>query len=204
MTSLSAKKSHKLRIATLAAFVLIAISPLTARAQFLHPKIKKNETTIHNVVIMPAKVEVVRDTMKGPEGMAAESEELSEKVERTLAAVLADKKHVKTLNTPTAASGVGDPQQKYSRADFQTKFDDLLSKIMKKRSDVKKGRFTMGDEVLNLGLDKSADAIIFIRGRGQKLTSGKKAFNILVGGVPAFLMLQIGLLDAHTRDVLVY
>src|SRR3989440_10166552 len=152
-------RPRRLRIATLAAIVLMIASPLTARAQFLHPKIKKNETTIHNVVIMPAKVEVVRDTMKGPEGMAAESEELSEKVERTLAAVLADKKHVKTLNTPTAASGVGDPQQKYSRADFQTKFDDLLPKIMKKRSDVKKGRFTMGDEILNMNVDKSVDAI---------------------------------------------
>ena len=59
MTSLSAEKSHRLRIASLAAFILVATSPFTARAQFLHPKIKKNETTIHNVVIMPAKVEVV-------------------------------------------------------------------------------------------------------------------------------------------------
>src|SRR5436190_24256026 len=108
MTSaISVEKSHRLRIASLAAFVLIAISPLTARAQFLHPKIKKNETTIHNVVIMPAKVEVLRDSMKGPEGMAAESEDLSNRVEKMLAEVLANKKHVKALNTPAAAPGEG-------------------------------------------------------------------------------------------------
>ena len=62
----------------------------------------------------------------------------------------------------------------------------------------------MGDEVLNLNLDKSADAIVFIRGQGQKLTSGKTAFTLLVGGSPAYLTMQIAIVDARTGDVLVY
>ena len=62
----------------------------------------------------------------------------------------------------------------------------------------------MGDEVLNLNMDKKADAIVFIRGRGQKLTSGKKAFVILVGGAPAYLQLSISIVDAHTGEVLLY
>ena len=62
----------------------------------------------------------------------------------------------------------------------------------------------MGDEVLNLNLDKSADAIVFIRGQGQKLTSGKKAFVVLVGGAPAYLKLSIGIIDAHSGEVLLY
>jgi hypothetical protein len=44
----------------------------------------------------------------------------------------------------------------------------------------------MGDEVLNLNLDKSTDAVVFIRGAGQKLTSGKTAFRLLVAGQPAY------------------
>lgn len=212
MTSvIYAVRSRNFRVAAFAALVLLvaAISPLTARAQFLHPKITKKETTIHNVVVMPAKVDVVRDSMKGPEGMAAESEELSGRVEKMVAEVLANKKNIKTLNTPAAASGEGDPQQKYSVADFQTKFDDLLPRIMKKRSDVKKGRFTIGDEILNLHADKSADAIVFIRGRGQKATGGKKTFNVLTSGilggiVGQYLIMQIGIIDAHTGDVLLY
>jgi hypothetical protein len=62
----------------------------------------------------------------------------------------------------------------------------------------------MGDEVLNLNLEKSADAIVFIRGEGKKLTGGKTAFTYLVGGVPAYLRLQIGIVDARSGDVLVY
>ena len=196
-------KFHKL-IVTLIAVLIITTAPAIARAQFLHPKISKKETTIRNVIILPAKVNVVRDGMKGPEGMAAESEDLSGRVEKMLATVLEKQKHVKTLNTPTASSGEGDAQQKYSIADFQSKFDDLLPRIMKKRSDVKKARFTMGDEVLNLNLDKSVDAIVFIRGQGQKLTGGKTAFVLLVGGAPAYLKMQIGVIDARTGEVLVY
>ena len=62
----------------------------------------------------------------------------------------------------------------------------------------------MGDEVLNLNLDKSADAVVFIRGAGKKLTGGKTAFRMLVGGTPAYLQLQIGIVDARTGDVLLY
>jgi hypothetical protein len=189
-----------LPVATLSLF---ALSAQSSRAQFLHPKIKSKETTIRNVVVMPAKVNVVRDSMKGPEGMAAESDELSTRVEKMVAEVLSKQKHVTTLSPP-AGSGQSDSDQKYNVADFQTKFDGLLPKIMKKRSDVKKGRFSMGDEVLNLNLEKSADAIVFIRGEGKKLTGGKTAFTLLVGGTPAYLRLQIGVVDARNGDVLLY
>jgi hypothetical protein len=182
-------------------FVLVVLCVShPARAQFLHPKIKSKETTIRKVVVLPAKVNVVRDSMKGPEGMAAESDDLSARVQTMIAEVLSKQKHVTTL----PATADSDPQQKYNVADFQTKFDELLPKIMKKRDDVKKGRFSMGDEVLNLNLEKSADAVVFIRGQGKKLSSGKTAFTMLVGGTPAYLRLQIGIVDARNGEVLLY
>jgi hypothetical protein len=184
--------------------VLLTVSgSQQVQAQFIHPKIKSKETTIRRVVVLPAKVNVVRDSMKGPEGMAAESDELSLRVEKMVVEVLSKQKNVSTLPPAAPASAEGD-EQKYNVADFQTKFDDLLPKIMKKRSDVKKGRFSMGDEVLNLNLDKGADAIVFIRGEGKKLTGGKTAFTLLVGGTPAYLRLQIGIIDARNGEVLLY
>jgi len=187
----------------MALFFLIT-SASAADAQYLHPKVTKKETVIRNIIILPAKVDIMRDSMKGPEGMAAESEQLSTRVEDAVAAVLADKHSVKRT-TAAALSAQGDQQQqKYNLADFQTKFDELLPKILKKKSDVKKGRFSMGDEVLNLNLDKSVDAIVFVRGQGKKLTSGKQTFNILVGGMPAYLKMQIGFVDAHNGEVLLY
>jgi len=186
-------------------FVLLiaAMSPAALHAQYLHPKITSKQTTIHQVVILPGKVNVVRDSMKGPEGMAAESESLSGRVEQMVAEVLAKQKNVTTMSGPAAPAGDG-TQAKYTVADIQTKFDELLPKVVKKRKDVKQGRFSLGDEVLNLNLDKSADAIVFIRGEGTKLTSGKTAFTLMVGGKPAYLKLMIGIVDARTGELLLY
>lgn len=196
---------NKLRTAVIAASVIItaAVLPSAARAQFLHPKIAKKETTIRRVVVMPAKVDIVRDSMKGPEGMAAESEAVSERVAKMVSDALSNKQ-ITTLSGPVSVTGEGDAQQKYTVADIQSRYDDLLPKIMKKRSDVKKARFTMGDEVLNLNLDKNADAIVFIRGKGQKQTSGKTAFRLFVGGMPAYLQVNIAIVDARTGEVLLY
>jgi hypothetical protein len=194
---------RKLSLATVFVFMLsvAALSPNAVRAQYLHPKVSAKQTTIRNIVILPAKVNVVRDSMKGPEGMAEESEALSARVEKMLAEVLAARKSVTTLGEATTQA---DSQQKYTIADIQAKFDDLLPKVMKKRKDVKQGRFSMGDEVLNLNLDKRADAIVFIRGEGKKLTGGKTAFTLLVGGMPAYLKLMIGVVDARTGELLLY
>ena len=197
------KSNLRTLVTALARLVFIMVIAQATNAQFLHPKIAKKETTIRNVVVLPAKVNVVRDSMKGPEGMAAESDELSARVEKIIAEVLLKEKQVTTLAAASPTASDGNSQQ-YSVADFQTKFDDLLPKIMKKRSDVKKGRFSMGDEVLNLNLEKSADAIIFIRGEGKKLTGGKTAFTLLVGGSKAYLQLQIGVIDARSGEVLLY
>src|SRR6185369_8595958 len=121
------------RLMMFALVVLLTVSGSHhVRAQFLHPKIQSKETTIRRVVVLPAKVNVVRDSMKGPEGMAAESDELSARVAAMVAEVLSKQKNV----TSVQAAADADSQQKYNVADFQTKFDDLLPKIMKKRSDV--------------------------------------------------------------------
>ncbi len=196
------------RSVVLKMFAVVALLTMSGlyqiQAQFLHPKIQSKETTIRRVVVLPAKVNVVRDSMKGPEGMAAESDELSARVASMVAEVLSKKKNVATVPTTAAAAGTDGDSQKYNVADFQTKFDDLLPRIMKKRSDVKKGRFSMGDEVLNLNVEKGTDAVVFIRGEGKKLSGGKQAFNLLVGGVPAYLRLQIGIVDARNGEVLLY
>ena len=197
------KKLSAVIVPVIIGLLALITTSSAVHAQYLNPKITAKQIVIHNIIILPAKVEVVRDSMKGPEGMAAESEQLSTRVEDALSAVLADKHQVKRLTAPAAAAD-GEQQQKYTLADFQTKFDDLLPKILKKKSDVKKGRFSMGDEVLNLNLDKNADAIVFIRGQGKKLTSGKQTFNVLVGGMPAYLKMQIGFVDARSGEVLLY
>src|SRR5215813_7842736 len=121
---------RKLRLGILFVLVLliVAISPVVLRAQFLHPKVTSKQTAIRNIVVLPAKVNVFRDSMKGPEGMAAESEDISGRVEKMVAEVLGKQKSVTTMSA-TEKPSADDAQAKYTVADIQTKFDDLLPKV---------------------------------------------------------------------------
>lgn len=188
--------------------LLFALAVLTAgrpaQAQYLHPKISAKQISIRNVVILPARVEIVKQSMKGPEGMTAESDLLSTRVTQLVVEALAAK-HVNASTSPSTNTGDADTQKKYLMADIQSRYDDLLPKIAKKPKDVKKGRFSLGDEVVNLNLDKSIDAIVFVRGHGQKLTKGKTAFSLLTLSLDLpYLFLSIGVVDAHTGEILVF
>ena len=183
---------------------ILVIAPHQIRAQYLHPRVSGKQARIQNVVIVPARVEIVRQSMKGPEGMAAESDLLSTRVTQLITEAL-QAKQIKASITVPGGDGEADAKKKYALSDLQARYDALLPKIMKKPKDVKKGRFTLGDEILNLNLDQSTDAIIFVRGQGQKLTSGKKAFSILTFSLDLpYLLLTIGIVDAHTGEVLVF
>jgi hypothetical protein len=198
-----------MKLKLLALFVVFAaLTPGMLHAQYLHPKVSGKEISIRNVVVLPARVEIVRQSMKGPEGMAAESDLLSVRVTQLIIEALAAKHVTASTNASTNASSISsdaDTQKKYLLSDIQSRYDLLLPKIAKKPKDVKKARFSLGDEVLNLNLDKSTDAIIFVRGHGQKLTKGKKAFSLLTFSLDLpYLLLTIGMVDAHTGEVLVY
>ena len=79
----------KLKVFFLSMFVFVVAGPI--HGQYLHPKISAKQIQIHKVVMLPAKVEIVRQSMKGPEGMAAESDSLSTRVSQLTSEALAAK-----------------------------------------------------------------------------------------------------------------
>src|SRR6266581_9109555 len=103
----------KVKLILVSLFVFVVTVPIYG--QYLHPKVTGKQTQIRNVVMLPAKVEVVRQSMKGPEGMAAESDLLSTRVSQLLAEAL----QAKRIAITTAGLGEADSQKKYSLADIQ-------------------------------------------------------------------------------------
>lgn len=197
----------KTRFRFLLLFIFLLMSTEgVALAQYLHPKLDGKQTTVGNVVILPAKVEIARQGVKGTESMVEESENASSAVSDLVAQVL-QKKGINALESPFPdhANEAGD-DQKYLLADIQSRYDALLPKLMKNSNDVKKGRFTLGDEVMNLNLDQSVDALVFIRGQGKKLTAGKTFFTIInpLDFSSPFVSISIGIVDAHTGEVLAF
>ena len=177
-----------------------------AEAQYLNPKIADKSVTLHNAVILPPKVEITKESSKGSEMMVAESEQTSKTVFEAVGQTLQEKK-ITVLKSPfEGESATTDEKHRYLLADIQTRYDALLPKLVDKSKDVKKARFSLGDEVMLLNVDKSADALIFIRGQGRVFTKGKTAFTLLNPFSFDFpiVFITIGIVDARTGEVLVF
>ena len=174
------------------------------KAQYLNPKIAEKKLTIRTAVILPAKVEIVKESAKGSEMMVAESADISDKAAVAVGQALQEKKIGIVTNSFAPASL--DDARKYTLADIQGRYDALLPKLVKKSKDVKKARFTLGDEVMLLNVQKDADVLVFIRGSGRMFTKGKTAFsliNIFSMDFP-FAQITVGIVDARSGEVLAF
>jgi hypothetical protein len=173
-------------------------------AQYINPKLTEKKVTIRSAAILPAKVEITKESAKGSEMMVAESADISEKVMTAVGQALQQKKINVVTNQFEPASM--DESRKYTLADIQNRYDALLPKLVNKSKDVKKARFTLGDEVMLLNVHKDADVLVFIRGQGRMFTKGKTAFsiiNIFSLDFP-FALITVGIVDARSGEVLAF
>ena len=192
-------------------FVLILLCCMFAHAQaanvnaqYLNPKVKDRQVTIRSAVLLPAKVDITKESAKGAELMVAESADISVKVMEAVKDALQEKKITIAANSFEPAAM--DDSRKYTLADIQTRYDALLPKLVNKSKDIKKARFTLGDEVMLLNVHKDADVLVFIRGQGRVFTKGKTAFSIInfFSLDFPFTTITVGLVDSRTGEVLAF
>lgn len=176
----------------------------TVKAQYLNKNLVDKKVTIRSAVILPAKVEIVKESAKGAEMMVAESANISGNAVTAVGQALQQKKINVVPNSFDAAAM--DDTRKYTLADIQNRYDALLPKLLKKSKDIKKARFTLGDEVMLLNVHKDADVLVFIRGEGRVFTKGKTAFSLVNIFSLDFPLAQItiGIVDAKSGEVLAF
>ena len=183
---------------------LLHVQAADVNAQYVNIKLVEKKVTIRSATILPAKVEVTKESAKGSEMMVAESAEISASVVEAVGMALQKKQFTVVSNSFEPASM--DDARKYTLADIQSRYDALLPKLFDKSKDIKKARFTLGDEVMLLNVHKDADVLVFIRGTGKVFTKGKTAFalvNIFNFEYP-YLQFTVGLVDARTGEVLAF
>ena len=174
-----------------------------AQAQYVNTKLSEKKITIRSAAILPAKVEITKESAKGSEMMVAESADISQKVMQAVDQALTEKKISVAKNTFEPAAL--DETRKYTLADIQTRYDALLPKLVDKSKDIKKARFTLGDEVMLLNVHKEADALVFIRGTGRVFTKGKTAFSWVTFSFDfPFAQITVGIVDARSGEVLAF
>jgi hypothetical protein len=184
---------------------LILLSGAPALAQFEHPDLKSHKKQVQSLLFMPAQVKITKVGMKGSEPMMEESRQTEVALSSVIGNVLRQLGY--TIDQESLAPAVlqKDSDLRYTVDDLQKKFDDELQRMNRKAKDVRKGRFTLGDEVTKLPAGEGVDALLFVRAEGQVLTGGKKAFGVLVtGAVNDTAMMHFGVVDARTGDVLYF
>jgi len=189
--------------------VLLVIAALLSNpflpGQSVRSDLKSGKKQIRTLVLMPVQVNLNRVTLKGHEPMVEESRDSEVPLALEIGAALRDLGYELDQASLSHQALAKDDYVRYTVDDMQKRFDEELRQLQRKSSDVRKGRFTLGDQVAKLPLPDNLDALLFVRANAHVLTDNKKAFGYFVAGsVSDTAHLDIALVDAKTGDVLYY
>jgi hypothetical protein len=193
-------------------FLFLLLVPVTAMGQKLHPKLKESKpgeahSTLQRLVVLPAQVSLVKGGMKGNEPLEKEAAAATPIIEQAVAKALTAK-NLSVMDSPFKSETLqSDEKLKYALADLQRNYAELLPKILKKKKDVEKARFSLGDQVLLLNQDDNIDAFVFVHAFGQRKSGGMKALGAITLS-PLLMMptyfVRVAIADARSGEVLAY
>ena len=196
---------RRISIAALLVFLSTAFLSTSLWAQFEHPDLKSGKAVVKNVVILPPNVRIVKNGVKAVEEMTAESRAL----ELALAPLIVgglNSRHCDVNDKAFSNDALEkDADLKYAVADLQKKFDEMLPQLERKPKDIRKGRFTLGDDVAKLNPGGTADALVFARGHGQIVTGGKAFLTAMAHTYTgSFANYEIAVVDARSGNILYF
>jgi hypothetical protein len=187
-------------VAFLIAFLLGCVAE--GLAQKLHPRLKKKEVGLKSLLLIPPRVTITKDTVKGGEGMLKESEDSEKAIQRLVLDILKSRGFTVIDCDVPAGSPNTNEEERYLLADLQGRYDQMYLQVQNKIKDVEKGRFTLGEDVAKIRLPSPVDALIFVRGSGSVPTTGKLFFG--GGWAGSSILISFGVIDARTGDVLYF
>jgi hypothetical protein len=199
-------KLHLLAILGAAGFLTVHALATTPSWSFENPKVTSGEFQIRNVCMMPAEGKLSRVTMKGGQGMSTGSDNWTTTLQNMVEA------HLKTAGvqilqaSDAIASGASDEEIRQVIMQLNQKYKDVAKQLNRHPKDIKKSRFTLGDDAALLPCAAKSDVLVFVEGEGHVTSGGKKAMGLLVGGKSnvseATLILTMA--DAKTGEVLAF
>jgi hypothetical protein len=189
----------------LIASVLFLFASVSLPAQIAHPDLTSGKVKIKNVAILPPAIRIVRNGVKANEEMVEESRNAENALVPLIANALQKRGCIVDEKQFSNERLQNDEKLKYALADAQRKFDEVYAQINKSKNDIKKGRFTLGEDISTLNPGGIVDALIFVRGSGTMITTGKAVVNNLEGHRQAGnLYYDITVVDAHSGAILYF
>lgn len=170
--------------------------PVT-HGQNLHPLLVKDEKWIQEVAILPPDVSLV----SSDGAMIAEASGI---VSESLRAVVSEALRAQAIRVHTGYFTpewyLRSSEATYTYADIQYLFDRMMPKLRRNTKQVRKGRFTLGDQVALLNGQSKADTFVFIHVQGE-ITPSRSTLGFIIKA-SSKLNIYISMVDAYTGDVL--
>jgi hypothetical protein len=156
--------------------------------------------------MMPVEGKLSKVTMKGGQGMSNESDNWTATLENMVEA------HLKTAGvqilqaSDAMASAASDEEIRQVIVQLNQKYEDVANQLNKHPKDIRKSRFTLGDDAALLPCAAKSDVLVFVQGEGQVTSGGKKAMGMLVGGNSNFssATLVLTMADVKTGEILAF
>jgi len=184
-------------------FVLVSAN--CASGAVINQKLAAGEKTIQNVCLMPIEAEWAKVGIKGTEGMTKEAEAWTTRMRDVVVKAISGQGVEVASETYTPVELQANEKLREVLLQLQQKYDSVAAQLNKKPNDIKKGRYSLGDEVTLLPCAAKADALVFTHSQGHILTGGKKAFGVLVAGASrSTAELRLTMVDAKSGEALAY
>ncbi len=182
---------------------VLAALPATLGAAINNPKLDSGEKTITRVCVVPIEAEWKKVGIKGHEGMSKEADDWTMRMQEIVLKLVGE---AGAETFPALPEGEQSSESaKQVVLQVSQKYDTVAAQLHRKPKEVRKGRYTLGDEVALLPCSGKADALLFLHSSGSILTGGKKAFGMLVGGQSRSLaQLYMAFVDAKSGEVLAF
>jgi hypothetical protein len=192
--------SHFRKSYALFAGLLLALGTVSAgAAEYMTPEFAKVEFRPKTMVLIPPRAEVTKKKVTSSEQMIEEGAVLEEATSLVLKEQLGALGY--TIRILTIDEVNTDPELQLMVRNFNERYDADLAQVVKKPKDIRKRRFSFGDEARILAARLEAEAIIVGRISASGATGGQKTMAFLLGGSSGHAALNLSIVAGDNGDL---
>ncbi len=185
--------------AVFAGMLLVLGSVSAGAAEYMTPEFAKAEFRPKTMVLIPPRAEVTMKKVTSTEQMIEEGAVLEDATSLVLKEQLRALGY--TIRVLTIDEVNTDPELQLMVRNFNERYDADLAQVVKKPKDIRKRRFSFGDEARVLAARLEAEAIIVGRISATGATGGQKTMAFILGGSSGHAALNLSIVAGDNGDL---
>jgi hypothetical protein len=189
--------------------LLLAVAALVtgnglAAATAVNAKLESGQKAVLKVCQLPVEAEWSQVSITGARPMSKEAEDWGLKLQQFIGEIMTKAGVAVVAENMTPDGLQRDESLRQTVLQLQQKYDGVAAQLHRKPGGVKKGRYTLGDEVSLLPCSAQADALIFVRAYGNILSATSRPILMVTFRWFSTATLYLTVVDSKSGEVLAY